>query len=372
MKREFDVENAKMVLTKNEYGFQEVLDDFENAKSIAIVTYNISTKHDHLLRSLREAGNSAKIKIVTNIPSRWDTYYGEKYKELAKKNIELYLAKLDPASFGSNYSLFFDFSNHGKIVATENIAYIGSSNFSDESKHNMEIGIIIRDAVFINYLMSDLIPEIEENATPYYEYNYMPLLLQTKMVFTTLFALENELIDQAYNLHDEHGAECRYFNDSEERYSQKTLEELVMCVADAVELLDECLDATSTLLDPDDDASKEQSTLVDLLHEIEECIDEHANSEELAALVLYDTTTVALSILEDEYGAVAIDEDLDKYALMSQRRAMDEFNVLCQEAKDDIDILIDAIRTFRENGQKFIKVFEKQNLQKRNDAIDNT
>ena len=38
---------------------------------------------------------------------------------------------------------FFNFSNHAKIVGTENIVYIGSANFSNESKNNIESGIII-------------------------------------------------------------------------------------------------------------------------------------------------------------------------------------------------------------------------------------
>lgn len=38
---------------------------------------------------------------------------------------------------------------YAKIVGTENIVYIGSANFSNESKNNIESGLIIEDKEFI-------------------------------------------------------------------------------------------------------------------------------------------------------------------------------------------------------------------------------
>ena len=44
MKKEFVTTNAKFVYSKNELGYQEVLDSFDSAKEITIITYNISEK----------------------------------------------------------------------------------------------------------------------------------------------------------------------------------------------------------------------------------------------------------------------------------------------------------------------------------------
>ena len=45
LKKEFLASNAKFVYSKNELGYQEVLDKFESAKEINIITYNISEKN---------------------------------------------------------------------------------------------------------------------------------------------------------------------------------------------------------------------------------------------------------------------------------------------------------------------------------------
>ncbi len=54
MKKEFVTNNSKFVYSKNELGYQEVLDDFENASEITIITYNISEKKNLLITSLRK------------------------------------------------------------------------------------------------------------------------------------------------------------------------------------------------------------------------------------------------------------------------------------------------------------------------------
>lgn len=42
LKKEYMLSEAKFIYSKNELGYQEVLDDFNNADEIIIVTYNIS------------------------------------------------------------------------------------------------------------------------------------------------------------------------------------------------------------------------------------------------------------------------------------------------------------------------------------------
>ena len=57
--------------------------------------------------------------------------------------------------------------NHAKIIGTEHIVYIGSQNYSDESRGNIEAGIIIRDSAFIQQLYSDFFESVVENSFPY-------------------------------------------------------------------------------------------------------------------------------------------------------------------------------------------------------------
>jgi hypothetical protein len=74
MKKEFVLTDAKFIYSKNELGYQEVIDDFGNAEEIIIITYNISEKHSQLIQKLADTPSETKVSIFTNIPSRWDTY----------------------------------------------------------------------------------------------------------------------------------------------------------------------------------------------------------------------------------------------------------------------------------------------------------
>ena len=70
VKKEFNTSNAKFVYSKNELGYQEVLDRFEIAKEITIVTFNISEKKNALVNALKKVGEHCVINIITNIPNK--------------------------------------------------------------------------------------------------------------------------------------------------------------------------------------------------------------------------------------------------------------------------------------------------------------
>jgi phosphatidylserine/phosphatidylglycerophosphate/cardiolipin synthase-like enzyme len=230
MKREFETINSKFIFTKDEFGFQEVLSEMETAKQITIVTYNISEKQTDLLNCLRNASDTAEIKIITNIPKRWENYYGQNYRDIAQKKIAIYMTNLQPEDIGKNVSVFFNFNNHGKIIMTENVVYVGSSNFSEESKRNIEFGFIVRDPDFIQFLLSEIIPEVEKQSIPYFEYDFMSLLLEANMALSILFSLNNELYDQIYYLHDDIDGELFYYNNSEDSLSRDTLERIIQII----------------------------------------------------------------------------------------------------------------------------------------------
>lgn len=62
---------------------------------------------------------------------------------------------------------FIFFSNHAKIIMTDNIAYVGSSNFSEESADNFESGFISRDVDFIKFLQEEVFPWIIDSSSEY-------------------------------------------------------------------------------------------------------------------------------------------------------------------------------------------------------------
>ena len=80
---------------------------------------------------------------------------------------------------------------------------VGSANYSEESKNNSEFGIISRDPDYITFLKEEITKELEKASTPYFEYDYLPLLLEGKMHLSNSFALKGELFDQVYSYYDD-------------------------------------------------------------------------------------------------------------------------------------------------------------------------
>ncbi len=166
MLKQINVKDAVLNLSKDSFGYQEVLDDFENARKVNIVTFNISKNESDLIVKLHELDEDVSVNIITNIPSRFETYVIPKFKtwktpaQRALENIEYYCETLDSVNFDCDVTLYFNFENHSKIISTDNVAYIGSANFSDESQNNFEAGIIIKNKADVERINNVLIPEI--------------------------------------------------------------------------------------------------------------------------------------------------------------------------------------------------------------------
>lgn len=150
------------LITLNDFGFKKILDDFENTNTINILTYNISTKRNTLLNTLKTLENKT-ITIITNIPQRWERYFYDSARDKALIQIEEYLALLDPKEFKSNVEIYFNFKNHAKVYSTDNYTYIGSQNFSDESQNNYEAGVIIT-----SNCGEELIENVKEESTRFF------------------------------------------------------------------------------------------------------------------------------------------------------------------------------------------------------------
>ena len=125
---EISFEKGKFVYCPGGFNYQEVLDDFKRAKKVRIITYNISGtgNTDPLLEQIKKLGEDVDVQIITNIPSRFETYYssaaGEAMRSRAKHNIEVYLKKLNPESFPTAFSISFNFFNHAKIISQKHFS----------------------------------------------------------------------------------------------------------------------------------------------------------------------------------------------------------------------------------------------------------
>ncbi|MGH2037723.1 phospholipase D-like domain-containing protein [Enterococcus faecalis] len=174
----YKIKDAEFIFSKGRLGFQTVIESFENAKYINVVTYSLSAREDFLIELLHKATiDGIPVKIITNIPGRFNEYFSERNKEKSKKNINAYLDKLNPNKFHQLLSTWFNFSNHSKIVMTDQIAYVGSANYSNLSGENYESGIISRDNGFINHLVREVIPEIESTSLNYFYSKQNEILL---------------------------------------------------------------------------------------------------------------------------------------------------------------------------------------------------
>lgn len=171
-------DGGEFVLGRGELNYGAVLEDFKKARIVRVLTYNISKKNyrNELIKALKEVSESSDVKIITNIPSRMKNYYnnsdGNNMRNRYKETYTAYLARLNPEKFKSNPEVAFNFTNHAKIIGTENIVYVGSANYSDESKDNIESGTLIRDKDFIKKLYEEVFPVILEESTPYFDDNY--------------------------------------------------------------------------------------------------------------------------------------------------------------------------------------------------------
>ena len=372
IKREFDTTNAKFVFTKDELGYQEVLDDMCVAEEITIVTYNISEQKEALVNGLRRAGQHCKINIITNIPARWETYYGDAFREKARNKINLYLFKLNPEKLGIKPKVFFDFSNHGKIIMTNNVAYVGSANYSEESAKNTECGFISRDKDFIAFIQSKILPEIESTAIPYYEYDFTSLLLEANVALSALFNIRNKLYEEAYILHDDVDGEWYYYNEHEAFLSRSTLEHIGQIVTESVKVASEMYDAIDVITQGDDCELDVANDFYESLCTLSRRIEEITTWDSLNELADFDPENYINTQLQEEYAMEAYEENLEDYIGKASDNASDIVFDLTSTAHEDIDILLNEIDNYNKQYSGFFFFFLERKTKKINPQIDNT
>ena len=375
MRKEFVTQDAKFVYSKDDLGYQEVLDDFKTTSTITIVTYNLSNDNDDLLISaVRAASEHCSINIITNIPSRWETYYTANARNRAKKQIGLYLSKLSSETFRKDSSIFFDFSNHGKIIMTDSVVYIGSPNYSSGSASHTEFGFISRDPKFIQYITSEVIPSMKNSALPYYEYDYTALLIEANVALASIYNIENELHDTVYSWYSNTNGEGFYYNDSEASLTEEILDKVLRVIRNSCEVSRELYDAL-VVINRDDKYETETdwaNDIYDELRSIYSKIEQLSCSDELYNLSKFKIAEYVNQKLQTEYEMIAYEENLDSCIESASGDAMNVVYNLTQAAKPNIDELLKKIERFRNEFSSFLKIFQMKETRKVNRRIDNT
>lgn len=375
MRKEFVTQDAKFVYSKDDLGYQEVLDDFKTTSTITIVTYNLSNDNDDLLISaVRAASEHCSINIITNIPSRWETYYTANARNRAKKQIGLYLSKLSSETFRKDSSIFFDFSNHGKIIITDSVVYIGSANYSSGSASHTEFGFISRDPKFIQYITSEVIPSMKNSALPYYEYDYTALLIEANVALASIYNIENELHDTVYSWYSNTNGEGFYYNDSEASLTEEILDKVLRVIRNSCEVSRELYDAL-VVINRDDKYETETdwaNDIYDELRSIYSKIEQLSCSDELYNLSKFKIAEYVNQKLQTEYEMIAYEENLDSCIESASGDAMNVVYNLTQAAKPNIDELLKKIERFRNEFSSFLKIFQMKETRKVNRRIDNT
>lgn len=363
-----NIADVEFLLSKDELIYGKVLDDFINAKKIYILTYNISRNNDELLEKLKQCEEDTEIKIISNIPSRWNEYFSNNYANSAKKNIKIYKSKLNPEQISKKAEVYFCFLNHAKIIMTDNIAYVGSSNFSEESASNIESGFISRDKNFIKFLEKEIFPWIIDYSSDY-DIDNQILFLQTAIQQS--IAMFDEIYEnyhmKFYFLSDHRGGEIWYYNSTEDNLSLEDIDKTIELLDNYLELL-ENINKMFELNIVIDKGIDDISDIIDYANEVVQNIKDIL-LENLYNLADFDSQRFIDDYM-DEHSMEAYDEYLECYANKAIDEANDTFEELAENSKDDVDELLEKLESMKEISEDVLEKFSA--LPKNLMQIDNT
>ena len=341
---ELSFTEGTFVSLEGELNYREVLDDFPNASIIRILTYNISKnqKQDRLLDLLKST--NADVQIITNVPSRMEQYYstysGERIRLNARRNIQIYISKLNPEQYAGVYSVFFNVHNHVKIIGTENIVYIGSANYSGESVNNIETGVIIKDKDFIKKLYEDFFDKVKDNSLSYYDESFSAFHLFIISLHTKLTDFYHKILTDLYTNY--------------ERTELVLVDTVLIDTSDLIDfygILEDIEHVCDAADDTYDEVNKNYNEDLEILKSqfnslsiewLKETISEEGR---LYRLVSFNVGKKAEELLQSEYAYDAYEETLDKY----MKDSLDEA----------ANIYYSLHAAFEEESQEFLQEVER-------------
>ena len=368
---ELPFSDGKFVFSDGELNYKEVLDDFPNAKIIRIITYNISKneKYDALLKSLKSS--NADIQLITNIPSRMPQYYsssaGQYMRKSAQKNIGIYVSKLNPEKFQEGFSPFFNVRNHAKLIGTENIVYIGSANYSNESADNIESGVLIRDKTFIQALYADFFEYVKNESLSYFDEDFMVFKLLVASLYAKFIQHHRKMLTDLYTDYER---------------TQRTVAETIFMDANDLWNIRYDLEELDTVCGVADDTfDEENEEYNEALQEIKglfsrlsiEWLKEMVSEgSSLYDLVTFDPESEVHSIIQKEFAFEAYDEYLDDYIERAMNDASEQYYTLQENFREEADSFIEEIESVIDVLGKTMQFVSEWQSQKLNPNIDNT
>ena len=368
---ELTFDGGRFVSLNGELNYREVLSDFPTAKTIRILTYNISKnqRHDELLDALRNT--TAEIQLITNVPSRMDEYYdsdaGRRMRSSARSNIQIYISKLNPDNFSEKFIPFFSVHNHAKIIGTENIVYIGSANYSNESADNIETGVLVEDKHFIQELYTQFFDEVKKSALSYFDESFSAFRLFILSLYAKFTHHHQKMLTDLYT--DYHRtkmtvADTVFFDISDLDTLYRDLDELESISNSADETYDEENEEYNDALE----RLKGCFSRIDIAW-LKELISEDGS---LYNLVVYNAEHTVDEILQSEYAFEAYDENLDYYVEKAMNTAAEMYSSLHDAFAEEADAFLEEIEKILSALQMAIQFTSEWKAAKINPQIDNT
>lgn len=136
------------------------------------MTWSLEKSRDsYLWKALRKLPATSHLTVITSIPSRWEHYFAGQ-REKMKDQLGAYLDNLNPENFECASEVYFCFKNHAKALVVDDIAYVGSANFTEASAQNFEAGVLLTEKtevdelqVFINRIRDSSLPMLKAAAS---------------------------------------------------------------------------------------------------------------------------------------------------------------------------------------------------------------
>lgn len=357
---------------KGELNYQAVLDDFPKAKIIRIITFNISRnqRYDALLEAL--SSSKADIQFITNVPSRVDEYYntpaGQRMRDTARRNIQTYISKLNPEHFSKTFEPFFNPNNHAKLVGTENIVYIGSANYSNESANNIESGVLIKDRDFIRKLYEDFFDTVKEESISYYDESFSAFRLFILALNTKFQYHHRKMLSELFTDY--------------QKTKMTVADSVLLDISDLDDLYCDLVALSSFSSNAEetyDDTNQEYNSALDKLKaQFEEIdigflTDTLSEGGNLYRLVAYDYQSICDDIWQKKYSSEAFSEELvDHYMQKAVDEATEIYSALHDSFQEDADIFIAELEKILSVLQRALSFTEKWKPAKINPEIDNT
>lgn len=239
---------------------------------------------------------------------------------------------------------------------TNNIAYIGSSNFSEESVNNFESGFISKDTELIDFLEDEIFPWIIDNSRKY--------KTDEEILFFELAMRES--INMFKEMQEEY-LQIFYYNTTDSTIIVKAMEKTEKQCNQYIDLLKNANKVFSRQV-----FFKEKiDNLDDVIEKVENIIENIKNlfRGNIGKLARYDRQNIINEYINEHY----IDENEESLESCIDK-AMDVTNdaiaILANIAKEEVDNLLEKIKNLEEVSKKVLDLFEKLPLEKI--KIDNT